>query len=371
MFFYLTSFVQNCYFLMDLFKSLSVLIIRLLLRFFTIYKVLVSELFLRVSFLYAVANFNLWLITVCWTTGWKGMKRLNSLLASREGDGLYSVSHLVVSRKACLILCCFFSIILAGCSQESTDSAISENATTLNHASVSEKSDAQLLVRVGMSGNHFPFSFTKAGQLQGFEIDMWREMGKRLHADVEFVTAPFSGLFGLLEVGKIDTIANQIALTDKRKQAYLFTQPYVATGAQLAVNKNQTDIKSIKDLTEDNSVGTSLGSNFEQIIKKNTANSKVKIVTYEGNGLEYDLSIGRIDAIVLDRSSILALIKKSGLSIKTAGKPFALNVSAMPFIKSDHGRELLKKVDQVIDGMQEDGSLSALSERWFGEDITV
>ena len=61
---------------------------------------------------------------------------------------------------------------------------------------------------------------------------MWDEIGKRNDYKIEYVTANFSGLFGLLETGRIDTISNQITMTDERKAKYLFADPYVVDGAQ-------------------------------------------------------------------------------------------------------------------------------------------
>ena len=81
-------------------------------------------------------------------------------------------------------------------------------------------------IRVGMSGGYFPFPFVKQDKLQGFEVDMWNQIGERTGYKVEFVTASFSGLFGMLETGRVDTISNQITITDERKANIDFSDPY-------------------------------------------------------------------------------------------------------------------------------------------------
>ncbi|MGC5254614.1 transporter substrate-binding domain-containing protein, partial [Escherichia coli] len=78
--------------------------------------------------------------------------------------------------------------------------------------------------------------------LQGFEVDLWDEIGRRNDYQVEYVTANFSGLFGLLQTGRIDTISNQITITDERQATYLFTDPYVVDGAQITVRKGNDTI---------------------------------------------------------------------------------------------------------------------------------
>lgn len=168
---------------------------------------------------------------------------------------------------------------------------------------------AEEVVKVGMSGRYFPFTFVKQDQLQGFEVDMWDEIGKRNGYKVEYVTANFSGLFGLLETGRIDTISNQITMTDARKAKYLFADPYVVDGAQITVRKGNDSIKGVADLAG-KTVAVNLGSNFEQLLRDYDKDGKINIKTYD-TGIEHDVALGRADAFVMDRLSALELIKKS------------------------------------------------------------
>ncbi len=175
-------------------------------------------------------------------------------------------------------------------------------------------------VKVGMSGRYFPFTFVKQDQLQGFEVDLWNEIGKRNDYNVEFVTASFSGLFGLLETGRIDTISNQITMTDQRKAKYLFADPYVIDGAQLVVRKGNDSIKSTSDLNG-KTVGVNLGSNYEQLLRELDKDGKINIKTYD-TGIEHDVALGRTDAFVMDRLSSVELIKKNQSSAATRWRTF-------------------------------------------------
>ena len=131
-------------------------------------------------------------------------------------------------------------------------------------------------IKVGMSGRYFPFTFVKQDKLQGFEVDVWDEIGKRNDYDVKYVTANFSGLFGLLETGRIDTISNQITVTEARKAKYLFADPYVIDGAQITVRKDNDSIKGIDDLAG-KTVAVNLGSNFEQLLRSFDKDNKIII----------------------------------------------------------------------------------------------
>ena len=223
-------------------------------------------------------------------------------------------------------------------------------------------------VKVGMSGSYYPFTFVKLDKLQGFEVDVWNEIAKRLDRDVEFMTSSFSGLFGMLETGRIDTIANQITITPERLAKYNFSTPYVYDGAQIVVRKGNDGIQGLDDL-KGKKVAVNLGSNFEQLLRQQDTHHEINIITYETN-LEQDVVLGRTDAFVMDRVGSAQLIKESGLALQFAGKPFDLLENAFPFLKTAKQAALLAEVDKALAEMRYDGTLTKISERWLGADVS-
>lgn len=223
-------------------------------------------------------------------------------------------------------------------------------------------------VKVGMSGRYFPFTFVKQDKLQGFEVDLWDEIARRNDYNVEYVTASFSGLFGLLETGRIDTISNQITMTEARQAKYLFADPYVIDGAQITVRKGNDSIKSIDDLNG-KTVAVNLGSNFEQLLRAHDKDNQITIKTYD-TGIEHDVALGRSDAFVMDRLSALELIKKSGLPLQLAGQPFETIENAWPFLNNERGQKLQPEVNKALAAMRADGTLAKISQKWFDADIT-
>ncbi|EOV0170947.1 amino acid ABC transporter substrate-binding protein [Vibrio parahaemolyticus] len=242
-------------------------------------------------------------------------------------------------------------------------------AIALSAATVQAAVDtAATEVKVGMSGRYFPFTFVKQDKLQGFEVDMWDEIGKRNDYKIEYVTSNFSGLFGLLETGRIDTISNQITMTDERKAKYLFADPYVIDGAQITVRKGNDSIKGVDDLAG-KTVAVNLGSNFEQLLRQYDKDGKINIKTYD-TGIEHDVALGRADAFVMDRLSALELIKKTGLPLELAGEPFETIQNAWPFVNNEKGQKLQAEVNKALAEMRTDGTVEKISVKWFGADIT-
>ncbi len=230
-------------------------------------------------------------------------------------------------------------------------------------------SAAQDAIRVGMSGGYRPFTFVENDVLQGFEVDFMNAVGEELGRPVEFETMSFSGLIGALQAGRVDTVANQITITPEREAAFLFSQPYVIDGAQVVVREGNEEIGGVEDLPG-HSVAVNLGSNFEQLLRELPTASEIDIRTYESN-IEQDVALGRVDAFVMDRVSTATIISESGLPLQLAGPPFSEIRNALPFRNDEEGRRLRDEVDGAITALRQDGTLRAISERWFGTDITA
>ncbi|HRO13530.1 MAG TPA: amino acid ABC transporter substrate-binding protein [Paracoccus sp. (in: a-proteobacteria)] len=223
-------------------------------------------------------------------------------------------------------------------------------------------------IRVGMSGKYFPFTFTQNNQLQGFEVDVLNAIGEKTGDDIEFVTMSFSGLIGALESRRIDTIANQITITPEREAKFAFSQPYVFDGAQVVTRKGNDAVTGVDSLAG-KTVAVELGTNFEELIHARPDAAQIDIKTYEGN-VAQETALGRVDAFVMDRVSSAQLIKESGLPLQLAGPPFSEIRNALPFRNDEAGRALRDRVDGALTQLAADGTLTQISEKWFGTDIT-
>ena len=223
-------------------------------------------------------------------------------------------------------------------------------------------------LRVGMSGGYFPFTFVEQDELKGFEVDVMNAVGEITGDDIEFVTASFSGLAGMLESGRIDTIANQITITPEREAKYAFTEPYVYDGAQVVVRAGNDSIQGVEDLSG-KSVAVNLGSNYEQLLREQPNADEIDIRTYESN-IEQDVALGRVEAFVMDRVSATQVIKEKDLPLELAGQPFSTIENALPFRDDEAGREQRDRVGSALAELRDNGELREISEKWFNTDIT-
>lgn len=250
-------------------------------------------------------------------------------------------------------------MVIAGCSSNTTPAV--EN----------ESKEAAKVIKIGTSGGYPPFTFMNSeNKLDGFEIDVWNELGKRIGYEIEFQTAEFSGLFGMLDTGRINTIANQITITEARKEKYLFPTPYVFSGAQLIVKNGNDSIKGLEDL-KGKKIGVSLGSNYEELIRTYDVNKEIEVITYEDFiGSLQDVAIGRIDAVMNDKLAAIINIQKSGLDLQLGGEPVRPLENSFPFANNEENAALIELINEAIVEMREDGTLNEISNKWFSVDIT-
>jgi cystine transport system substrate-binding protein len=223
-------------------------------------------------------------------------------------------------------------------------------------------------LRVGLEGTYPPFSFQdESGKLTGFEVEFAQELAKHLGVKADLRPTKWDGMLASLDSKRIDVVINQVTISDERKKKYDFSTPYTISGVQaLTLKKNAAGITKPDDLSG-KKVGVGLGSNYEQWLKDNVPKADVR--TYDDDPTKYqDLRSGRLDAILVDRLAALDLVKKTGDTMAAAGPAFSRLESGVAVRKGND--DLVKAIDAAIADMQKDGSLSKLSEKWFGADVT-
>src|SRR5580704_790548 len=104
-------------------------------------------------------------------------------------------------------------------------------------------------LRTGVDGTFAPHAMPKlSGGVEGFNIDLANEIGRRLNRKVEIDATQFSGLLPGLAAGTYDFIAAPVTVTKERAENLLFTEGYLNTDFQFVVKKDAPDITRLEDL---------------------------------------------------------------------------------------------------------------------------
>jgi L-cystine transport system substrate-binding protein len=220
---------------------------------------------------------------------------------------------------------------------------------------------------VATEGTYRPFSYHEdgSGPLAGYDVDVAKAVADKLGLKIVFKETQWDAIFAGLDAGRFDTIANQVSITDERKAKYLFSDPYTVSRGVIVVKQGDTSVKSFADL-DGKTTAQSLTSNWYQLAQQSGA----KVQSVEGWAQAVALlQQGRVDATINDDLTYLDYVKQHGQSgLAVAAKTDDTSQSAFAFTKKHQA--LATAIDGALKQLAADGTLSRLSTKYFGQDVS-
>lgn len=226
-----------------------------------------------------------------------------------------------------------------------------------------------------------PQSFQKPdGSFDGFDIAVGREIAKRMGAELKLVTPAWEVITAGNWGGRWDISVGSITVTEDRMKVLDFPAVYYYTPAVFAVHKNNKKISKLSDLNG-KKIGVCGGCTYEKYLAGNlqmvqappfkyeVKAGEVKTYETDTNALD-DLKIGdgkRLDAVLSAQPTIAEAIK-GGYPIRIVGAPVFYEPLAVAVDKGDP--EFSAKVKDIVAAMHKDGTLSTLSKKYYGTDLT-
>lgn len=258
---------------------------------------------------------------------------------------------------------------LAACGEKS-DSDTKETKKETTADAKDESSDKEITVVA--TGSFYPISYTDDdGNLTGFEVEALKEVCKRADIAVNWeLSDDYSAMFGGVDSGKYDTIVGQVSVTDERKETYQFTDVYAENSIKMCV-RGDDPAESVDDLQGRKvciEFGTVLQDFFDKYNAEHSADEQIECVETAGNIYE-ELEVGHFDAFPITELSFDSVMEKGEYDFKLIGDPIIVDYQAWPFAK-DADPEIIKAINKSIKEMQDDGTLSKLSEKFYGRDVT-
>ena len=271
----------------------------------------------------------------------------------------------------------------AGSSEENTSAeAKSEEAETeLGSEEVSteigtgESADdllAQIKERgsiiVAMEGTWAPWTYhDEDDNLVGYDVEVAQNIAEKLGVEVEFIEGAWDGLLAGLDAGRYDIMVNGVGVTDERAEKYNFSTPYAYNKTAVIVRGDYDEISSMEDLKGKKTANT-ISSTYAA--QAEAYGATVTPVDDLNQTIELLLS-KRIDA-TLNAEVVFNDYKKEhpDSNIKIATYSDQVEEIAIPIRKGDDTVTLLEAVNDALDEMAKDGTLTELSEKYFGMDIS-
>ena len=239
---------------------------------------------------------------------------------------------------------------------------------------------------VATDPNYAPWSFLNdQGELDGFDVDVAKEVARRLGVALEFQTPPWSEVVAGYWAAVWDVSIGSMTPTDQRALVLWFTDPYYFWSASFAIHQDNTTFTSVTQLAgqrvgvaewslnEAYLEGTLDVQDYGRVISYPPPES-VTICSYPNDqAAVVDLAVGDgviLDAILSSQLFIHSVIEE-GVPIKTLGTS-AFSDPVVFALDQDRGPSdlMIAALNGIIADMHDDGTLASISIKWLDIDIT-
>jgi len=237
------------------------------------------------------------------------------------------------------------------------------------------------VIRMSTDPAYPPQSELVNGEIVGFDIDVGREIATRLGVDLALETPDWALITAGSWGDRWDFSVGSMTITSAREEVLDFTQPYYYTPAQMAAHAD-AGITTLDDLAGKTICMGEATTYLEwmngtldfgtESPEATPPEGAVAVTRPTDRDCAQEWGLGRMDFEGwLSSSTTVDAAIADGLPIVKVGDPVFYEPLAAAFDKGvEDNDSLVAAVDQIIGDMHADGTLSELSMKWFGEDLT-
>ncbi len=221
---------------------------------------------------------------------------------------------------------------------------------------------------VGIEGTYPPFTYhdQETNELIGLDIEVAKAIAEKLGVEVEFFEAAWDSLLTGVDSGRLDTVINDVGVSDERKEKYDFTDSYLYIPKQVVVRGDNDEIKTEADL-KGKKIATTATNVFNPWFEERGAEIVGIDTPAEAASL---LLSGRADFVNFDPLVLKCYLDEHpDANLKVAfAIPDSYEEIAIPVRKGED--RLLKAINDALNELLSDGTLSEISVKYVGGDYT-
>lgn len=220
--------------------------------------------------------------------------------------------------------------------------------------------DSNKLV-VGTEAEFAPFEVYNetSKEFEGFDMDLAREIAKRLDRDIEIRHMGFSALIPAVQQGQVDFAISSMSITENRSKQVAFSDPYYLANQSVMVKQGS----SITSAATINQSGVRIGVQ-EATVGADVARGYTRATVQEFSS--YPLAVqalkaGQVDAVLMDRPAQVSEAKNDN-SLKIAFDIFTDDNYGIAVKKEN--TSLVNEINQALSKIKSDGTMRRLMDKW-------
>jgi polar amino acid transport system substrate-binding protein len=226
-------------------------------------------------------------------------------------------------------------------------------------------------------------------QYEGFDIDVATEIANRLGVEVGWEAPAWETIISGGWAGRWDASVGSMTITPERADVLHFTPPYYYTPAAIAVHEDNTTVSTASDLAGKR-IGVCGGCTYDlylqgtleiaqdpsgeaEPVESEITDPEIRTYDTDSTAIQ-DLGLGdgrRLDAVISALPTLQDAIEK-GAPLKIVGEPVFFEPLSVAIDRSSEldPEGLVDRISEIVEEMHDDGTLTELSEKWYGTDLT-
>ncbi|MCC2826045.1 ABC transporter substrate-binding protein [Faecalicatena orotica] len=279
-----------------------------------------------------------------------------------------------MKKLVAVLLAGVMCVSLAACGgkkEEAADTTVAETTETTDKAATEDTEDAAAtdgtfttvadgVLTMGTNAAFPPYEYKEGDEVVGIDAEIAQALADKLGLKLEILDMDFSSLITAIQAGKIDISLAGMTVTDERKQNVDFTDSY-ATGVQVIIVKNDSDIKSVDDLANDKIMGVQEGTTGHLYCSDDYGEDHVIAYTNGATAVQALLQ-DKVDCVVIDQQPAEEFVEANE-GLKILDTEYVVEDYAAAVSKDNPG--LTAALNQALQELKDDGTIQSILDRYI------
>ena len=218
-------------------------------------------------------------------------------------------------------------------------------------------------LKMGIEAAYPPFNNKDAsGNVVGFDKDIGDALCAKMKVECTVVTSDWDGIIPALNAKKFDFLISSLSITEERKGAVDFTDPYYSNKLQF-IAKKDVDFKIDEASLKGKVIGAQRATLAGTWMEDHMPGVELKLYDTQENAY-LDLSSGRLDGVLADTFVNWEWLKSdAGKGFEFKGDPVFDNDKIGIAVRK--GDPLQGKLNEALKAIVADGTYKKINDKYF------